>query len=214
MGSIGYGMPPETLESLAYLKSKVQALEGKLTLEQAKKLVALPAQLGFSNTDEFLAAFREAIGAQERSALAAKTSEKNDAASIREPAPEGESYDSAAATGQATDVDETSERAESSPHRTSLKTPVADAGERARPTDQPLQTSKRRKPVSQEIRDEVKKLVESGKTQAEIAQELGLSTRQVQTARKAHGLAGKRTRGNHKNESAPSRTETSRRKTQ
>ena len=213
MGSIGYGMPPETLESLAYLKSKVQALEGKLTLEQAKKLVALPAQLGFSNTDEFLAAFREAIGAQERSALAAKTSEKNDAASIREPAPEGESYDSAAATGKSTDVDEPSERAESSPDRTSPKRGVADAGGRALHTDQPLKTSKRRKPVSQAIRDEVKKLVESGKTQAEIAQELGLSTSQVQTARKALGLAGKRTRGNRTSEFGSSGAKTSRRKT-
>ena len=192
MGSIGYGMPPETLESLAYLKSKVQALEGKLTLEQAKKLVALPTQLGFSSTDEFLAAFREAIGAQERSAHAAKKSEEDEATS--------------------TGVDEPSQQAKSSARRSSRKSGIADAGEGALHTDQPLNPPKRRKPVSREIQEEVKKLIESGKTQAEIAQELSLTTRQVQTARKALGLAGKRTRGNGKSESA-SGTKTSRRKT-
>ncbi|MEO6004335.1 MAG: hypothetical protein ABIZ04_19500 [Opitutus sp.] len=205
-------MPPETLKSLAYLKAKVQALEGKLTLDQAKTLVALPAQLGYASTEEFLAAFREAIGAQRTTTAGSET--------------EGTSFSDKPLVRAATDNEEPSRSEESvvadsgadgsdsNVAVASMETSVADEADQPPHTDQPLTPSKRRtrKPVSQEVQNEVKKLVEAGKTQTAIAQELGLTSGQVKAARKALGLVGKRSGVSRKNETGSSPTKSPRRK--
>lgn len=51
---------------------------------------------------------------------------------------------------------------------------------------------RRRAVITDETRSEVKKMVESGKTGAEIAKALGISLPSVQNIKKALGLVGKR----------------------
>lgn len=50
------------IKELETLRAKAAALEASIASEQQQELAGLPAKYGFSNVDDFLAAFRNATG--------------------------------------------------------------------------------------------------------------------------------------------------------
>jgi DNA invertase Pin-like site-specific DNA recombinase len=114
------------IKELEAAKAKVVELESAIITERHQALITLPAQLGYSDVVELIAALREAHRASKTPRIAKKSAVK-----------EG-------------------------------------AGSRAKITD--------------EVRAEVKKLIEAGKSGAEIATAVGISLPSVQNIKKQLGL--------------------------
>jgi hypothetical protein len=183
-------MRGETLEPLVYLTTKLRTLDGKLTVEQARRLVALPRELGFESSEAFLAAFRKAIGAEaDKQSGDENLDDQTDDASA--------SMSERAGKSDADTVEETEEReaAIESIDESSLRG-SHDAEIESGTAEMTPENEVRE--VDDNVNARVKALVEAGRTRAEIAKELGLSVTQVQKARKALGLgrsSGKRAAG-------------------
>jgi DNA-binding NarL/FixJ family response regulator len=180
-------MRGETLEPLVYLTSKLRSLEGKLTRAQAKRLVALPAQLGYSSTEEFISAFREAIAAE----FVARSNDLDDC-SVTDAEPQATvvedgsevlpivTDDTAAATNDRSQAQESREEF-SSDEAFSFRAASAEA-ESSGPSGR----------TSPEVESEVKRLLEAGKSRAEISRTLGISEAKVRSVKTALGFVQKR----------------------
>jgi DNA-binding NarL/FixJ family response regulator len=179
-------MHGETLEPLVYLTTKLRSLDGKLTLDQARRLLQLPAQLGYTSTDEFLIALREAVRAE---------------------AYLGTDADEGSSDLDATDLDATFDQDAHVP----LDKAQVDAPDSHGVASESPASALQETPAK-ELEFRVRSMVEAGQSRAQIARELGISLARVQSIKKALGLVQPRAKRASKSETPPKPSPTKRRR--
>lgn len=194
-------MRGETLEPLVYLTSKLRSLEGKLTRAQAKRLVALPAQLGYSSTEEFISAFREAIAAE----FVARSNDLDDC-SVTDAEPHQETFGDDGSEVLPIVADDTAAAADDgSPAAQKVQEYSSSEGNlSATSTFEETESSGPNEGTSRDVESEVKRLLEAGKSRAEISRTLGISEAKVRSVKNALGLVQKRTKTGTKSKRASS----------
>jgi len=172
-----------------------------LTRAQAKRLVALPAQLGYSSTEEFISAFREAIAAE----FVARSNDLDDCSVM-----DAESHQKTVVEGGSEVLpivsDVTAAAADfGSPAAREVQEHSSSEGSlSATATLEETESTGPSEGASRDVESEVKRLVEAGKSRVEISRTLGISEAKVRSVKTALGLVQKRKKSATKTKRASS----------